>query len=559
MSNNKFVFLGHVDSGKSSLVGHIIRLCNGDDGERAFREAAVTSFPHALVSMVNPLPVERYRGVTIEHHTVLVRYGGRSSASPKVELVLIDAPGHRSYLHHTLKVLAVSNIAVLVVAAREGEYEAGVQVAHQRLAQAVLLGIRRLIVVVNKLDARSLWFSGRVLTDHEWYQKTVDEVSAFLHRLAIPVDVTFVPCSALLGTNIMARDPDMWTWYSGPTVLDLLASCCPSSSSCASPPPPSSSLSLSSPSPPRPAVSCFQKSESQLCILVTRVCYVRSQYIVCGAVVSGRVCVGDSVAHLGPLRRRCRMGIAPRHRHHVPATLPSVMKIKTMQRHRVDITSADTGHLVGLAFSPPTIAQWLRSGSVLVSAPLGRPRFDSLRVVLPAVSVPPPARALLHPLPLARRLDSFRATVCVWSGYRLCSLENSILRIHIGTARAHVRVVRVLSARDGSRPELTQNRKEGDVVLQLLFAPVVISEVASLACAKREKLARFLLLAGPELVGAGIVCVAYCWCVLRIVRLLQSGRAVPKHSAGSGSPYVELVRRVALLPEDIMRIIVLLL
>lgn len=210
------VVIGHVDSGNSTTTGHLIYKCGGIDKrtiekfEKEAQEMGKGSFKYAWV--LDKLKAERERGITID--IALWKF-----ESPKYYFTIIDAPGHRDFIKNMITGTSQADCAVLVVAAGQGEFEAGISKNGQTREHALLaytLGVKQMIVVVNKMDDKSVsWGQPR-------YEEIKKEVSAYIKKIGYnPDKVAFVPISGWHGDNMLERSTNL-TWYKGPTLLEAL-------------------------------------------------------------------------------------------------------------------------------------------------------------------------------------------------------------------------------------------------------------------------------------------------------------------------------------------------
>jgi elongation factor 1-alpha len=210
------VVIGHVDSGKSTTTGHLIYKCGGIDKrtiekfEKEAQEMGKGSFKYAWV--LDKLKAERERGITID--IALWKF-----ESPKYYFTIIDAPGHRDFIKNMITGTSQADCAVLVVASGQGEFEAGISKNGQTREHALLaytLGVKQMIVVVNKMDDKSVnWGQPR-------YEEIKKEVSAYIKKIGYnPDKVPFVPISGWHGDNMLERSTNL-TWYKGPTLLEAL-------------------------------------------------------------------------------------------------------------------------------------------------------------------------------------------------------------------------------------------------------------------------------------------------------------------------------------------------
>ncbi len=201
----KVVFVGHVDHGKSTLIGRILHDTDSlPDGKlAAIREAcAAEGMEFEYAFLLDALLEEQEQNITIDTTQIPFRTARR-------EYVIIDAPGHKEFLKNMITGAANADAAVLVVAANEGVREQSRR--HAYLLS--LLGIRQIIVVVNKMD----------LADYSQsiFQEIEREYREFLHSLGLEARC-FIPASARAGENVARSGGDALKWYSGSTLLATL-------------------------------------------------------------------------------------------------------------------------------------------------------------------------------------------------------------------------------------------------------------------------------------------------------------------------------------------------
>ncbi len=200
----KFVIAGHVDHGKSTLIGRLLFDTDSlpPDKIEEIRKASEnlgreTQFAYLL----DYLEEERRQGITIETTQVFFKSGGK-------EYVIIDAPGHVEFVKNMVTGASHAQAAVLIIDANEGIKE-----QTKRHAYIVsLLGINQLIVVVNKMDLRN--FSKKA------FDLVKKDTEKFLEGIGTPASV-YVPISALKGENITGKSKKM-AWYDGPAFLEAL-------------------------------------------------------------------------------------------------------------------------------------------------------------------------------------------------------------------------------------------------------------------------------------------------------------------------------------------------
>ena len=210
------VIIGHVDHGKSTLVGHLLFRTGFIDEktikmlEEEAKKRGKESFKFAW--LLDKLKEERERGVTIALSFMKFE-------TKKYFFTIIDAPGHRDFVKNMITGASQADAAILVVSAREGEFEAGMSPEGQTREHAILartMGINQLIVTVNKMDAtQPPWSEQR-------YKKIVEILSKFLKSIGYdPSKIPFIPVSAWTGDNLIERSPNM-PWYNGPTLIEAL-------------------------------------------------------------------------------------------------------------------------------------------------------------------------------------------------------------------------------------------------------------------------------------------------------------------------------------------------
>jgi len=203
------VVIGHVDSGKSTTTGHLIYKCGGIDErtiakfEKEASELGKGSFKYAWV--LDKLKAERERGITID--ISLWKF-----ESTNYYITIIDAPGHRDFIKNMITGTSQADCAVLVVAAGTGEFEAGISKTGQTREHALLaftLGVKQLIVAVNKMDSTQPKFS------QDRFEEIKKEVSTYIKKIGYnPATVAFVPISGWHGDN-MIEPSDNMTWFKG--------------------------------------------------------------------------------------------------------------------------------------------------------------------------------------------------------------------------------------------------------------------------------------------------------------------------------------------------------
>lgn len=198
------VIVGHVDHGKSTLVGRLLA-DTGTLGEGKLEKVQATcrrqgkEFEYAF--LLDALEAEQDQGITIDSARVFFE-------TEKRDYVIIDAPGHIEFLKNMVTGAARAEAALLLIDAKEGVRENSRR--HGYLLS--MLGIRQVTVVVNKMD----------LVDYsrEVFDSIVAEYREFLQEIDIEPRV-FIPISAREGDQIVSESENLG-WYDGPSVLQAV-------------------------------------------------------------------------------------------------------------------------------------------------------------------------------------------------------------------------------------------------------------------------------------------------------------------------------------------------
>ena len=196
---------GSVDDGKSTLIGRLLFDCRllyedqlatlGADTSR-FGTTATGELDFAL--LVDGLEAEREQGITID-----VAY--RHFVTPRRRFIVADAPGHEQYTRNMATAASTAQLAVLLVDARKGLLTQ----THRHSYIVSLLGIRHVILAVNKMDAV------------DWDRGVFDDITFSYSKVAAELgitDVACIPISASQGDNVVFSSANM-AWYRGPTLL----------------------------------------------------------------------------------------------------------------------------------------------------------------------------------------------------------------------------------------------------------------------------------------------------------------------------------------------------
>ena len=204
----RFITCGSVDDGKSTLIGRLLY-----DSKMIFEDqlAALESDSRKVGTqgenidfalLVDGLAAEREQGITID-----VAY--RFFATDKRKFIVADTPGHEQYTRNMATGASTADVAILMIDARKGILTQ----TRRHSFITTLLGIRRLVLAVNKMDL--------VDYDETIFNDIVDDFYAFADELATDLEIQPIPMSALAGVNITSRS-DETDWYDGPALMEYL-------------------------------------------------------------------------------------------------------------------------------------------------------------------------------------------------------------------------------------------------------------------------------------------------------------------------------------------------
>ena len=199
-----FVIVGHIDHGKSTLIGRLLYDTNSlpaDKIEEVKRASANQGRETEFAFLLDHLEEERKQGITIDTTQVFFK-------TPKRRYVIIDAPGHVEFVKNMITGASQAEAAVLIIDVAEGVKEQTKR--HSYLLS--LLGLNQVIVVVNKMDL--------VDFSNERFEAVKKDAQKWLESVGI-VPILYVPISAIKGDNIAAKSEKM-DWYTGPTFLESL-------------------------------------------------------------------------------------------------------------------------------------------------------------------------------------------------------------------------------------------------------------------------------------------------------------------------------------------------
>ena len=204
------VLAGHIDHGKSTLIGRLLYETGNLSDEATAALAAIDADAQAggedrrFAYVLDHLAEEREDNITIDTAQVFVRLGNR-------HYTLIDAPGHREFVRNMVTGASQADAAILLVAANEGVREQ----TRRHANLLAMLGVRQVLIVVNKMD-KVLW--SRMIFEH-----IASELTAHAAAVGLP-SPTIIPLSAQRGVNLVRRalNDESFAWYTGPTLLEAI-------------------------------------------------------------------------------------------------------------------------------------------------------------------------------------------------------------------------------------------------------------------------------------------------------------------------------------------------
>ena len=259
LANVNLVVIGHKDHGKSTLIGRLLY------DSKAISELKLREIMEELkrtgrrefefAFILDSLEEERAGGLTIDIMQTPFK-------SEKYSYTIIDCPGHREFIRKMLTGASKADGAILVVSAKEGIEDQ----TRQHLFLARMLGIKQLVIAVNKMDL--------VGYSEEVFREVSDRIREVSRSLGYG-DVPIVPVSAFQGDNVIKRSNRMG-WYKGKTLIETLDSTV---------------------TPPKPPV------EKPLRCSVQDVYEVEGERVIACKVETGVVKVGDEVLHMPPGER----------------------------------------------------------------------------------------------------------------------------------------------------------------------------------------------------------------------------------------------------------------
>src|SRR5262245_10471934 len=201
----RFSTAGSVDDGKSTLIGRLLYDSKGvyEDQLVSVRKATrnLTTGGLDLALLTDGLRAEREQGITID---VAYRY----FSTPRRRFIIADTPGHEEYTRNMATGASTAELALILLDARKGVLPQ----TRRHACTAWLLGIRRIVFVINKMDA--------VAYSEEVFQSVCQELGALTEQLNGCL-LHYIPVSALEGDNVVRRS-DRMPWFMGDCLLEYL-------------------------------------------------------------------------------------------------------------------------------------------------------------------------------------------------------------------------------------------------------------------------------------------------------------------------------------------------
>ena len=212
------VIIGHVDSGKSTIIGHLLLLLgliSKKDFQKTFKYGNQSKDILQYAFATDESSSERERGVTIG-------IGFKNFSTKHLNVVALDAPGHKDFIKNMIAGTSAADYALLVVdsglnAFDAGFYRDGRTKEHALIAKT--LGVSKIIVAINKLEL------------FNWEEKRYNELVEILHNYLVDElgfkseDIFFIPTSGYTGDNLIKPiESKNAKWYKGPVLIDLIDS-----------------------------------------------------------------------------------------------------------------------------------------------------------------------------------------------------------------------------------------------------------------------------------------------------------------------------------------------
>ncbi|XZR52722.1 MAG: sulfate adenylyltransferase subunit CysN [Enterobacteriaceae bacterium] len=204
----KFLTCGSVDDGKSTLIGRFLhdtkQICEDHlfELKRDSKRIGSQGSKIDLSLLVDGLVSEREQGITID---IAYRY----FSTEKRKFIIADTPGHEQYTRNMATAASTCELAILLIDSKKGVLKQ----TRRHSYISTLLGIRNLLVTVNKMDL--------INYNESIFNKIIQDFIFFAKTLPNNLNIKFIPISALNGDNVIKNSKNM-NWYKGPTLIKAL-------------------------------------------------------------------------------------------------------------------------------------------------------------------------------------------------------------------------------------------------------------------------------------------------------------------------------------------------
>ena len=209
------VIIGHVDSGKSTLIGHLLYLLKEIDEkqiqniQKLYKKTGTTQMHFAWAT--DERNDERERGVTVD-------IGYKTFKTKTKNVYAMDAPGHRDFIPNMITGTSIADAAILVIDSGKSAFDAGFFKNGQTKEHVILaktLGVKQLICVINKLELFN-WSKER-------FDYIVNQLNPFFLNLGFEENnIFFIPISGLTGDGLIEHIKDHANWYQGPCLIECI-------------------------------------------------------------------------------------------------------------------------------------------------------------------------------------------------------------------------------------------------------------------------------------------------------------------------------------------------
>ncbi|KAH3670981.1 hypothetical protein OGAPHI_000692 [Ogataea philodendri] len=211
--NLSFIVIGHVDSGKSTMIGRLLYdlgIVDSKTLHKLTKESdAIGKSSFSLAWIMDQTQEERARGVTVDICQTQIE-------TDAAKFTIIDSPGHKDYVPQMINGVSQADLALMIIDANS--FESGFSNQGQtkeHLTIAKNLGIERCVVAVNKMDVA------------QWSQTVYDSICTQIEQFLVEEleferdNLIFLPSSGFLGDNVVSKSKNL-PWYKGPTLMGVL-------------------------------------------------------------------------------------------------------------------------------------------------------------------------------------------------------------------------------------------------------------------------------------------------------------------------------------------------